>query len=171
MIVGSKFDFRAPWGNSLIIISSLACLLCLGISLSGIYGLGSHSAVTALIQVFMPPGILLGALPFMVRGYSINPQTLVVHRLGWSNTFAVSELLSATFDPTAMKASIRTFGNGGLFSFTGKYYNSTLGSYRAFVTDLKRCVILKYPGQTIVLSPENPQEFVTRLLSARQARA
>ena len=169
--MGSQFDFRAPWGNTLIIISTLGCLLCLGIFLFGIYGLGSYSTITVLFQIVIPPGILLGALPFMVRGYSINLQTLVVHRLGWSNTLALSELLSATFDPTAMKGSIRTFGNGGLFSFTGRYYNSSLGSYRAFVTDLNRCVILKYPGRTLVVSPQNPQEFVTRLLSAKQARA
>jgi hypothetical protein len=168
--VNSEFHFKAPWGNLLIIISTLACLLCFGISFFGIYGLGSYAAITVLFEIVMPPGILLCALPFMVRGYSIKPQMLVVHRLGWSNTYALSELHSATFDPTAMKSSIRTFGNGGLFSFTGKYYNSTLGSYRAFVTDLKRCVVLKYPGQTIVVSPENPQEFVTRLLYAMQAR-
>lgn len=169
--MNSEFHFEAPWGKALIIISSVACLLCLGISLSGIYGLGRHSAVTVLFQIIIPPGILLCALPFMVSGYSINSTWLVIHRLGWSTTFAIRDLLSATFDPTAMKGSIRTFGNGGLFSFTGRYYNSTLGAYRAFVTDLKTCVVLKFPSQTVVVSPENPQEFVERLLSARQTRA
>ena len=49
-----------------------------------------------------------------------------------------------------MRRGIRTFGNGGGFSFTGFYYNQRLRSYRAFVTDLRRTVVLRYAARTVV---------------------
>jgi hypothetical protein len=59
-----------------------------------------------------------------------------------------------------MAGSIRVFGNGGLFSFTGLYQNKRLGSYRAYVTDDKRTVVVRLKEKTIVISPEFPDEFV-----------
>ena len=59
-----------------------------------------------------------------------------------------------------MTGSIRTMGNGGLFSFSGRYRSRKLGSFRAYVTDLRNCVVLKLAEQVIVISPENPEMFV-----------
>jgi hypothetical protein len=59
-----------------------------------------------------------------------------------------------------MKGSIRLFGNGGLFSFTGLYRNKKLGNYRAFVNDWHKCVILRFAKRTIVVSPNDPDGFV-----------
>jgi hypothetical protein len=62
-----------------------------------------------------------------------------------------------------MRGSIRTFGNGGAFSFSGVYYNKRLGSYRAFVTDPRRAVVLRYATRKVVLSPAVPEDFVNDL--------
>jgi Bacterial PH domain len=72
-------------------------------------------------------------------------------------------LQSARFEPNVMRGSIRTCGNGGLFSFTGFYRNKLLGSYRALVTDTKQKVVLAYSDRTVGLSPESPEEFVREL--------
>jgi hypothetical protein len=42
--------------------------------------------------------------------------------------------------------------------------------YRAWVTDLRRTVVLGFPERTIVLSPDNPEEFVSLLSEARSSR-
>ena len=65
--------------------------------------------------------------------------------------------------PDAMRRSLRTFGNGGVFGFTGWFYNSRLGRYRAWVTDPKRAVVLVFPDRTIVVSPGRPHLFVDEL--------
>ena len=67
-----------------------------------------------------------------------------------------------------MRRSIREFANGGLFSYTGGFHNSVLGSYRAFVTDHARTVVLRFPDRAagdrvVVLSPDDPEAFVARL--------
>jgi len=62
-----------------------------------------------------------------------------------------------------MCKSIRTCGNGGFFSFTGFYWSRKLKSYRAYVTDLRRTVVLRYERRTILLSPDSPEDFVREL--------
>ena len=47
-----------------------------------------------------------------------------------------------------MRWSLRTFINGGLFSFSGWCYSSLLGAYRAFVTDPNRAVVLNLGRRT-----------------------
>jgi hypothetical protein len=71
--------------------------------------------------------------------------------------------MSVKFDPEATRRSIRTFGNGGFFSFTGYFRNQELGSYRAFMTDRRHAVILRFPSSVIVISPDPPEDFVNRI--------
>jgi hypothetical protein len=56
-------------------------------------------------------------------------------------------------------------GNGGLFSFTGWYWNKTLGSFRAFATDFRYTVVLKREGSTVVVTPDDPQGFVQAVVA------
>jgi hypothetical protein len=151
-------DYQAPWSTSLIVITSLTTLICLGIPLGMILFTGSLSWSAAL-----PPVILLGSAFFAIRGYSITADEILVQRLFWVTQLPRTGLESAQFVPDAMRQSIRTCGNGGCFSFSGYYRNETLGPYRAFVTDPHRTVVLRYPEKTIVLSPDRPEEFIRDL--------
>ena len=67
------------------------------------------------------------------------------------------------------RRSIRTFGNGGLYSFTGWFRNTALGAYRAFVTDPHRTVVLHFPTRTVVVSPSAPEDFVHVIRAATHA--
>ena len=59
-----------------------------------------------------------------------------------------------------MRWSLRTWANGGLFSFTCHYRNKALGDYRAFVTDPHRTVVLEFSDRrNVVVSPDVPEEF------------
>ena len=73
-----------------------------------------------------------------------------------------NQLISIEPDPNAMKGSIRTFGNGGFFSFSGRFRNSQLGSYRAFATDPKRAVVIKTEKRTFVITPQDPDDFILK---------
>jgi hypothetical protein len=92
-----------------------------------------------------------------------------VHRLLWSTALPRVGLESAQVELDAMRGSIRTFGNGGAFSFTGFYYNKRLRSYRAYVTAPRRTVILRYATHRVVLSPGAPEDFVSDLSLAKPA--
>lgn len=147
---------KAPWSTSLIVISSLATLLCAGISAGIIWKSRGTLALPALI----PLALILGAALFTIRGYTVTANAILVRRLFWETALPLAGLQSAEFDPKAMRWSLRLFGNGGLFSFTGLFRNKLLGTYRAFVTDPKRAVVLRYESRTVVISPAAPEEFI-----------
>ena len=65
-----------------------------------------------------------------------------------------------------MARSLRTWGNGGMFSFTGHFVNHPLGRYRAFVTDPARTVVLALPEGVVVVSPDRPDEFIAAVTAA-----
>jgi len=66
-----------------------------------------------------------------------------------------------------LRGSIRLFGNGGFFSFTGVFQSRKLGRYRAFVTDPARCVILRFTGRVVVVSPADPEAFIRDVMNRR----
>ncbi len=151
--------YRAPWSTSLIVISSLVSVLCLGISAGMIWSGGGFVQWGAL----PPLAIVCGAALFTIRGYAVSPGAILIQRLLWTTRLPLAGLQSARFEPDAMRRSIRTFGNGGLFSFSGAFRNKALGGYRAFVTDPHRTVVLRFPGRTVVVSPDSPEDFVQEI--------
>jgi hypothetical protein len=160
--------YDAPWSTSLIVMSTITTVLCLGIPLGAWFNLTATHPPGALgCVVLLPLVILLGAALFTIRGYSLSSDSILVHRLLWSTVLPRTGLESAEVDRGAMRGSIRTFGNGGAFSFTGFYYNKRLRSYRAYVTDPHRTVVLRYANRRVVLSPASPEDFVYDLALAK----
>lgn len=157
-------EFRAPASRMLVIVTALATAILIGIPILGWIALpASVPGFARLLMTAVPLLILLGALPFAVRGYDIQKGTLRVLRPGWVTQLRLGQLVSAEADPTAMSGSLRIAGNGGLFSFTGWFWSRRLGRYRAFVTDPARSVVLKFSDRTVVVSPDAPEEFVAAL--------
>jgi Bacterial PH domain len=111
----------------------------------------------------LPLVIIFACALFTVRSYSITNDALSIDRLLWKTGVSLSGLQSVKYDPEATRRSIRTFGNGGFFSFTGYFRNKELGSYRAFMTDRRRAVVLRFPHSVIVISPERPEDFVNAI--------
>jgi hypothetical protein len=106
---------------------------------------------------------VLISLLFVVRGYVITGDAIKIRRLLWSTTLPLRGLQSVEVLPNAMCRSMRLFGNGGLFSFTGWYRNRELGTYRAYVTDLNRTIVIRLSHRTVVISPAETDEFVAEL--------
>ena len=157
--------YRAPWSTALIVMSVLATLLTAGIAFGLPFLPGAHHGAGfdkwfRWLLLAMVPGCAL----FTIRGYTIVPDAILVHRLLWSTRLPRAGLQSASLEPGAMCKSIRTCGNGGFYSFTGFYWSKSLKSYRAYVTDLRRTVVLRYEKRTAVVSPENPEDFVRTLM-------
>ena len=78
---------------------------------------------------------------------------------GLGRTVAKSSLSVSCF-PLSDPCSSPLAGNGGLFSFSGWYCNKALGTYRAWVTDPGKTVVLRYGVKTVVVSPSEPEAFV-----------
>lgn len=152
--------FNAPWGKSLCWVSALSVLSIAG-AVIAVSILGNSSKGQWVVSLL--PLIVLATALFIIRDYTIASGELLIRRLLWTTRVQLSGLQSAEFMPNAMCRSIRLCGNGGMFSFTGWYRNRTLGNYRAFVTELKNTVVLRFKNKTIVVSPENPENFVSEI--------
>jgi hypothetical protein len=153
--------YRAVWGRPLWWTSLIVTVVSLGGAVSLVVSLPGAQRWLAPLPVLMAGGAAL----FCIRGYAVEGDTLLIRRLFWTTRISVADLQSAAVVPQAMSGSLRTCGNGGLFSFTGWYWNRPLGSYRAWVTDLHNTVVLRIGGRTMVLSPEPAEAFVGDLQS------
>ena len=152
--------FNAPWSATLALMTGFCVIFCLAISVMGVVSVPASLGFAQWVTRIAPLLIIFGGALFCVRGYTLRERTLLIKRLLWSTRLDLSNLVSATHDPEVMEGSLRAFGNGGLFSFCGLYRNGKLGFYRAFATDPKRAVILRFSNRTVVITPDLPEQFV-----------
>lgn len=66
-------------------------------------------------------------------------------------------------DKSDLKFAIRTFGIGGVFSYSGTFSNKKLGSMTWYLTRKDSLVMLVTKMDKIVLSPDNCQEFYNKV--------
>ena len=92
-------NYKASWSTSLIIISTLATILCVGISTGMLWNPGGMPPLFALL----PLAILFGSALFTIRGYAITSDAILVQRLFWTTRLPLAGLQSAQFDPTMPK--------------------------------------------------------------------
>jgi len=158
----------APWPASLKAISLLGTAVLVGVAYAVIMAIPRGTRVPfaetfGTVVAAVPPLVATIALLFVVTSYEVGPKELRIQRLLWSTRLSLGDLTRAWFDPNAMDGSLRLFGNGGLYSFTGLFRNRTLGRYRAFVTDPKQTVVLQLKKRVVVLSPAEPHAFLQAL--------
>ncbi|MBB6091371.1 hypothetical protein HNQ60_000217 [Povalibacter uvarum] len=156
-----QIEFGAPWGKVLKTATVLTVGLIFVVT-AGILVFGGSEPVVKIVAVSVPAIILVAALFFTVRGYVLTQDAIFVKRLVWRTRLTLDGLHSVTGDAHAMQGAFRVFGNGGLFSFSGEFWNRKLGRFRALATDPSRAIVLRYPQRTIVITPHDPQQFIMR---------
>ena len=119
-------------------------------------------------RLLIPLLLLALAGLFVIRGYAIEADAVVVKHYIWQRRFPLADLQDAMLDPGAVVGSIRTFGIGGFFGYIGRFHNRQLGGYLAYVTDGSHAVVLRFPDRTLVLSPADPTAFLTHLQATAQ---
>jgi hypothetical protein len=161
--------YAAPWGKLLIWTSAVATAICVGVAVLIAVVAPSDPDFTGPVRwiVLLPVVIVLVTLLFMVRGYVVTADEIVVERPFRSTRFERARLQSASTDPNALSGSLRIFGNGGLYSFTGLFWSSKLGRFRAYITDPTRTVILRFADRVVVISPADPDAFVRDIAPRR----
>lgn len=153
----------APWSGELQLTSVLGTMTLGVVMLLAYHGFLMETGVahtigrwTALLGI----ALLFGSLLFCVRGYAVEGRALHIERLLFSTLVPLSGLEGVWTDPDACKNSIRLFGNGGLYGYSGLFRSGRLGVYRVFGTNLRKSVVLKLPGRIVVVTPEAPADFI-----------
>ena len=155
--------FKAPWAP----LTILATLVFAAFSVAVLW-LG-YSGEWRWFH-FVPLVVFLAAAAFSVRGYRITSQAIVVQRLFWSSRVPLRSLLHFNASPNAVRGSYPVAANPGVFALVGWFRSKSLDTYRAYVTSPKHTVVLVFPRETVVVSPDDPEGFVQEL-SQQQSSA
>jgi hypothetical protein len=124
-------------------------------------------AATIGNRVFLGPATLLAAvilacyLFWTPVAYELKDHELIVSfRIGRRRYSPV--IRSGPLDAPVTTFTIRLFGNGGLFSGSGIFWNRRFGIFRAYVTTSGPNLVLVETMKTkIVISPENPALWIS----------
>jgi hypothetical protein len=101
--------------------------------------------------------------------YELTGDQLTVRlRMGRKVFQAVTKCATLTARPPM---GVRLWGNGGLFAATGIFWNPAYGVYRAYVTSARYqdYVLVETLTQKVLISPENPEDFVRAWASSTPA--
>lgn len=111
-----------------------------------------HSSVLLLFVA-----ILLGCWLYAPQSYTVDSTDLTINRPISKVKIKRADISQVrTVANGEMSGSIRTFGNGGLFGFYGKYYNSKIGHMTLYTTQTKnRVLIITKQGRKIIISPDD----------------
>lgn len=157
--------FGAPWSRLLRRVTIFATVVCLGSAVAVWLAMrGPDGDPSMWWAALLPVVVVVVSALYTIRGYTIERDTILVHRLLWATRLPRTGLRSATHDPALISGGVRVFGNGGLFSFSGLFRNKQLGMYRAYITDPSRAVVLRYGDRVVVLSPSDPERFASAVM-------
>ncbi|SDJ54898.1 PH domain-containing protein [Microbulbifer yueqingensis] len=156
-----KFD--APWSRQLKWLTALTSLLLVGIPAVLLNRAPENPPSLYMVSVWLPLVILALCTLFAIRGYAIDDNALYILRPLWKTRISLEGLIEVKPDPEAMRASIRVFGNSGLFGYIGLFRNEKTGPYRAFATDQQKAVVMRYPDRTVVVTPGRPDKLAALL--------
>ncbi len=157
------YKFGAPWALSLKLMTLFSIAILGGMAVIGLTVEPIDTWVWPLAMVVLPLGVLVIGVFFMILGYELTQDELLIRRPGWKSRLSLAGLRSVEVDPEAMRRSLRTFGNGGLFCFAGRFRNRKLGPYRAWATDPKSAVVLRFDDRVAVVTPEEPRRFAAKI--------
>lgn len=155
-------DYKASLDTIAKVMTSGIFILFAGIGLSSVNAIwhASGDKTTILIHgsvLVLFVAILLGSWLYAPQSYTLDTTSLTINRPVGKviiNRSSIQEV--RLISDGEMKSTVRTFGNGGLFGYYGKYYNTTIGHMTWYLTQSKnRILIVTTEGKKIVISPDD----------------
>ena len=99
---------------------------------------------------------------------TVNSTSLTIERKIKPLTINFSDIKSVSLVPKKdMGFVMRTFGNGGVFGYTGMYYSKAYGSMTWYSTNRKSYVLIeKTNGKKLVITPDEPESMLREIHAA-----
>jgi hypothetical protein len=165
-----ELEFSAPPGGRVKFVTRLCFALGAGIlafDIAFAWFMGPAHPVFFPLLISAPLAlVVLGTIARYCRihGYRLTADELLIVRRRSTGRHALRGLQSATPEPRALQDARRTLaGNDGLGAMNGRFRSGPLGEFEVQVSDPGRCVVLRWPERTLVVSPDRPEEFAERV--------
>lgn len=159
---GHPQAYAAPWGSRvwLITLGLIAVAAVALVVLPWVVESQQDRAAAWIAPCLIGTMIAITSL-WSIRHYEVTDHELRVQRLLWQNRIELADVESVEADARACEGAWKTMGNDGLFAMHGRFRSKRLGKFQAYVTDPRRAVVLRLANDTVVLSPCDPDRFVT----------
>lgn len=100
----------------------------------------------------------------------ITETALIIRRGVGRPSFPLAGITAVRrLEDNELKNCVRVFGVGGLFGSFGHYHSASLGPFILYARRTTGFVLVEADGRKIVLTPDEPDTFVTELNNARKA--
>ena len=156
----TKHHFPAKLDTKAKMVTILCSFLILGII--G-FTLSNANGIPLYIHI-LNTGLVL--LPFICYGlkpsdYEVSEDKITIRRLFKNVVMERSHIEKIEHIPEVdLKGVWRMMGIGGLFGYMGKFGSSRLGRMTWYATDLQNAVLITTNKGKILITPENPEEFI-----------
>ncbi|MGC9157815.1 MAG: PH domain-containing protein, partial [Terracidiphilus sp.] len=141
------------------IVSACVVLLLVALPLR-VMGSGEVAVIVALVSA----AVIALAYAYSPRGFEVSGGAFRVKRLIGSVVFPLTSLrFVRDATPADFRGSVRLWGSGGLFGYYGLFWSRTLGKSRWYVTDRSKAVVVTDGSQTVLVSPEDRDEFLAAI--------
>jgi hypothetical protein len=107
--------------------------------------------------------VLVVSFLISVSSYTIETDNITINRRIGNIVINKSDIQSIKLlSKDDLKWTIRTFGVGGLFGYYGKFSNRKIGSMTWYVTHRNKTILITTTaGKKILISPDEPETFIT----------
>ncbi len=152
--------FSAPWNIATKLSTGLAVVILFALPMM----LTQVDSPPELAAVVIGISVVILAISYLLapRGYAVEGGNIEIRRSLFPVTIAGSEIECVKpLSKPDMGATMRVFGNGGLFGFYGVFYSRKLGRHKWYASRTNHLVgIETRGGGWVVISPDDPAKFV-----------
>jgi len=165
-------EFTASLDSSAKVTTTFVCVLFLGIAIWNVRSMmrAKGDSWNTIIRVFIFAVLILSVVVsyrYGTTGYETKGKTLVIKKHNGPLTLNYLQISDVRKVGAAEMTDIsRTFGVGGLFGYSGRYHNTTIGDMTFYATQQQNWVLLHTDkNEAIILTPDNPDKFVIEIKS------
>ena len=161
-------EFDAPQDRfvqtvTVLVIITFVVLFLIFASVGNNMGLGATTVIGLLV--------LGTSYLFAPHGYAVDESEILIRRKVGTVRIPIAEVRSLRHDPSACSLwGVRTFGVSGLFGYFGRFYSNDLGHHIRYATDRDKSIVME-TDKTVVISPDDPAQFVQIVRSRMEALA
>ncbi|MGC9151438.1 MAG: PH domain-containing protein [Microbacter sp.] len=155
-------EYKASLDNTAKIITVLVIAVFVYLGYRSIHLMMLHP--DDLRMLLVQGGVLLLFLVLIIGSYLMSPRyyrvendNLVIVRPAKNKLISLDEIASVRIlDPNEAGGAIRTFGNGGLFGYYGKYFYPKFGRVTLYTSQRKNRILIETKqGFKFMISPDD----------------
>ncbi len=148
--------FNVKWSKSIYTTSIFVIILLLVVVYWNYYVMGIWGSVLIPIVLF---ALIYAAYLSPIKLIIIDDVIILKKMIG-KKTFWIKDI--DTINPHQLKGSnVRTCGCGGVFGYTGNYYNKEIGKYISYVGNYNQTFLITMnTGKRYLLSCQNHEKFI-----------